>query len=169
MTNTEINKTLFSYMKTIILTLLFLSFIAQLAITRGSSMNNTLDNGDFLIVEKIHKTFHLNYKRFDVIIMKSDNPKEPFYVKRIIGLPGEQIKISKGKIYINGTILEEDYGKEIMKEGGMAESKYSIDEDSYFVVGDNRNNSYDSRFFGAVHKNEIIGKAIFDISKFKTL
>lgn len=169
MKNEEIDKSIFSYAKTILITIFTLTFIAQLALTSGSSMEPTLQNKNLLLVEKIHHTLNLDYDRFDIAIFKSDDKNKPYYIKRIIGLPGETIKIEDGSIYINDKLLPESYGKEFMEYAGIASETIKIDADSYFVLGDNRNNSRDSRFFGTVNKDKIIGKAIFDISKFCVL
>ena len=149
-------------------TLLFINFIAQLAITCGDSMNNTLHDGDILITEKITKNFkNNNYERYDVIIFEPKDKKEKYYIKRIIGLPGETISISNGDIYINNEIINESYGKEKMKDDGNAREEYTLKEDEFFVLGDNRNNSLDSRYIGAVKKEQILSRAVFNVFDFR--
>lgn len=89
-----------------------------------------------------------------------------FYIKRIIGLPGETIQIDgEGNIWINGEILEESYGREIIRDPGLAVEPITLGEDEYFVMGDNRNNSSDSRVeaVGNIHRDEIIGRAFIRI------
>ena len=133
-------------------------------------MNNTLKDGDILITEKITKNFkNSEYDRFDVIVFKSNNENQNYYIKRIIGLPGETIKIDDGIIYINEEILEENYGKEKIKDDGNANKEYKLKEGEYFVLGDNRNNSLDSRFFGPVTISQILSRAIFNIFSFKKI
>ena len=87
--------------------------------------------------------------------------KITYYIKRIIGLPGETVQIVDGYIYINGKQLDEHYGNEIIEEAGMAAEPVTLGEDEYFVMGDNRNNSQDSRVsdVGAIHRDELMGRA----------
>ena len=84
-----------------------------------------------------------------------------YYIKRIIGLPGETVQIADGTIYINGEVLEESYGREVMQDPGIAAEPITLGEDEYFVLGDNRNQSSDSRdpSVGLIHRDEIIGRA----------
>lgn len=176
-------KNLYDIITVIFIMLLFITIVGQFAFTVGDSMNNTLENGDLLITEKITKNFKdNNYERFDIIIFNQSIEKDnnwvqrniglsnnKMYIKRIIGLPGEKIKINDGKIYINGEELEENYGKEIMEDGGIAAIEFKLGDDEYFVLGDNRNNSLDSRYIGPVPKYKIISHAIFDVYKFKKI
>lgn len=103
-------------------------------------------------------------KRFDIIVFPIDGMN---YIKRIIGLPGETVQIIDGFIYINGKVLDENYGKEAIKSGyeGLASEQIVIGAKEYFVLGDNRNHSTDSRdeTVGNVPKSKIIGKASFRI------
>lgn len=142
------------------------NFILQRTIVDGQSMENTLSNGDHLYVEKI--TYRLGLlKRFDIIVFYPyGREHEDYYVKRIIGLPGETVQIIDGKIYINGEILEENYGKEPILDPGRAAQPITLGEDEYFVMGDNRNISKDSRYpnVGNVKKENIGGKAFFRVS-----
>jgi signal peptidase I len=122
------------------------------------SMENTINCGDRLFGNRLaYKTKEVERK--DVIIFKfPDNPNIN-YIKRVIGLPGEEVLIEDGKVYINGELLEEDYLKEDFN-GDFG--PYNVPKDSYFVMGDNRNNSNDARFWENtyVHKDAIIAKAI---------
>lgn len=145
------------------------NFILQRTIVEGVSMENTLSDGDHLYVEKI--TYRMNLlKRFDIIVFYPyGRDNEDYYVKRIIGLPGETIQIIDGNIYINGEILEENYGKEPILDPGRAVQPITLGEDEYFVLGDNRNISKDSRYpnVGNVKKKNIGGKAFFRVSPLK--
>ena len=123
-------------------------------------MENTLSHGDNLIVDKITYRFS-SPKRFDIIVFPFRYEDNVYYIKRIIALPGETIQIRDGEIYIDGEILYESYGREVMKSAGLAADPVTLGEDEYFVLGDNRNDSTDSRDpnVSLIHRDEIIGRA----------
>lgn len=156
------------------LSYLFITFVGQRTEVQGSSMEATLSNGDQLIVDKISYRFR-DPKRYDIIVFPFRYEDNTFYIKRIIGLPGETIQIDgEGNIWVNGEILEESYGRERIRDPGLAVEPITLGEDEYFVMGDNRNNSSDSRVeaVGNIHRNEIIGRAfirIWPLSKFGIL
>lgn len=156
----------------ILLTYLIIHFVGQRTVVDGRSMESTLHDGDNLIVEKLSYRFH-DPERFDIIVFPYDDSH--FYIKRIIGLPGETVQIDlEGNIYINGEILEEDYGKETILDPGRAIEPITLGEDEYFVLGDNRNNSKDGRneLVGNIKRDEIIGRAwvrIWPLSDFGIL
>lgn len=134
----------------------------------GISMENTLYDGDSIIINKFSYRF-TEPKRFDVIVFKQSGREHNFYnIKRIIGLPGERVQIMDGSIYINGELIEEKINVEPMVNFGLANEEILLEENEYFVLGDNRNNSEDSRFasIGNVRQEEIIGKAILRLSPF---
>lgn len=136
-------------------------FIGQRTVVSGSSMEDTLSNGDNLIVDKISYRFH-DPERFDVVVFPYQYEEDTYYIKRIIGLPGEVVRIdSAGTIYINGEALAETYGTEVILNSGLADNEILLGPDEYFVLGDNRNNSTDSRFesVGNIKGNNIVGKA----------
>ena len=148
------------------------NFVIQRTIVDGTSMENTLHNGEQLIVEKI--SYRLDaLDRFDIIVFYpyGREDKDDYYVKRIIGLPGETIQIIDSNIYINGEMLEEQYGKDPIVNPGRAAVPITLGEDEYFCLGDNRTVSKDSRFeeVGNVDKNNIGGKVIFRISPIKKI
>lgn len=125
----------------------------------GISMEHTLQDSDYLIIEKISYQFH-DPKRFDIIVFPYE--ENVYYIKRIIGLPGERIEIKENHIYINGERLEEDYGKEAILHGGIIDHcVMTLGKEEYFVMGDNRNHSVDSRYveIGGIKREEIIGRA----------
>ena len=131
----------------------------------GTSMENTFMEGDSLFIDKLSYHF-VEPKRFDVVVFPFQEKEETLlYIKRIIGLPGETIQIAGNAIYIDGEILKEEYGKEAMEEGsgGIASKPYTLSEDEYFVLGDNRNYSIDSRqpHIGPIKRDWIIGKSAF--------
>lgn len=105
----------------------------------GHSMEDTLDDGDNLIVDKLTYRFR-DPVRYDIIVFPYKYKEDTYYIKRIIGLPGEMVQITEeGNILINGEILEESYGREVMKSPGIAADPIILGEDEYFVLGDNRN------------------------------
>ena len=145
-----------------------LNFVGCRSKVDGSSMNPTLEDKDNLWVDKLSYTFG-DPKRFDVVIFNYD--ENTTYVKRIIGLPGETVRIDQnGNIYINGKLLKENYGKETILNNGRAGSDVYLGEDEYFVLGDNRNNSIDSRWsdVGNVNREDIVGKVVLRIYPFKS-
>ncbi len=140
---------------------LVIHFVGQRTQVQGSSMEPKLSTGDNLIVDKITYRFH-EPERFDIIVFPFQYEKDTFYIKRIIGLPGETVQIDEeGNIMIDGEILEESYGKEVIINPGRAYEKIELGEDEYFVMGDNRNSSMDSRdpSVGNIKRENIIGRA----------
>lgn len=144
----------------VVVSLFIINFIGQLTKVDGQSMENTLHENETLILDKISYRFH-EPKRFDIIVfpVKQDHNKN--YIKRIIGLPGEKVQIIEGKIYINDQLLEENYGKEKTGTAGLAAIPIVLGKDEYFVLGDNRNRSSDSRTVevGNIKRSEILGRA----------
>jgi len=128
----------------------------------GVSMEPTLMEGQVVIVNKI-EYYLKSPRRNDVIVYKQSNREHSYYeIKRVIGLPGETVKIKNGIIYINDEVLKEKVKTETIENAGLAEEGIKLDDNEYFVLGDNRNDSEDSRFasVGNVLKNEILGKAV---------
>ncbi len=152
----------------IIVCFLIITFIGERTTVVGDSMIPTLQDGDNLWIDKISYRFS-DPKRFDIVIFPPRNNSDKIYIKRVIGLPGETVQIDEdGNILIDGRILVEDYGYERIEpdKRGIASSPITLGKDEYFVLGDNRNNSEDSRrsIVGNVRKKEIIGKAVFRLS-----
>ena len=139
---------------------LIVTFVGQRTQVSGSSMETTLSDGDQLIVDKISYRFR-DPKRYDIIVFPYQYEPSTYYIKRIIGLPGETIQIIDGYIYIDGEQLDEHYGNELMNDPGIAAEPVTLGEDEYFVLGDNRNNSQDSRAVnvGVIHRKDILGRA----------
>lgn len=142
------------------------TYIIQRTIVDGPSMEDTLHDGESLLVEKI--SWHFGWiDRFDIIVFYpyGREVEEEYYVKRVIGLPGETVQIIGSEIYINGEVLEENYGKDPIMNPGRAAEPITLGEDEYFVLGDNRAVSLDSRYdsVGNVKRENIGGKAIFRI------
>lgn len=147
----------------LLVTYLLIVFVGQRTEVNGNSMRPTLSDKDNLIVDKISYRFR-EPERFEIIVFPFEYKKDIYYIKRIIGLPGETVQIDEeGRIYINGEVLEESYGIEVIEEHnrGIASEPVTLGEDEYFVMGDNRNNSSDSRVkeVGNINREEIIGRA----------
>ncbi len=145
----------------LVLTFLVVTYVGQRTKVIGSSMEPMLSDGDNLIVDKISYRFG-EPKRFDIIVFPFRYAEKTYYIKRIIGLPGETVYIDEnGLIYIDGEVLKESYGKDVIADPGRAYEPVTLGEDEYFVMGDNRNNSSDSRdpVVGNIHRDEFIGKA----------
>ncbi len=154
----------------LLLTFLVIHFVGQRTQVSGSSMEPTLSNGDNLIVDKISYRFS-DPERFDIIVFPVDENDSIFYIKRIIGMPGETVYIDEnGVIYINGEELIESYGREVIAESkrGLAAETITLGDDEYFVLGDNRNASSDSRdsSVGNIKRSDIVGKAWLRIYPF---
>lgn len=144
----------------IALTWIVVTFVGQRTEVRGSSMETTLSDKDQLIVDKMTYRFR-DPKRYDIVVFPYQYQDNTYYIKRIIGLPGETVQILSGMVYIDGMRLDEHYGNEIMENPGIAEEPLTLGEDEYFVLGDNRNNSSDSRAsdVGLIHRKDLIGRA----------
>lgn len=155
----------------LVLTFLVVTYVGQRTKVIGSSMEPMLSDGDNLIVDKITYRFE-DPKRYDIIVFPFRYAEKTYYIKRIIGLPGETVYIDEeGTIYIDGEVLEEHYGKEIITDPGRAYEPITLGEDEYFVMGDNRNNSSDSRdpVVGNIHRDEFVGKAWMRIWPFQSM
>ena len=151
------------------ITFLIIHFVGQRTVVNGVSMQPTLSDGDNLIVDKLSYRFH-DPDRFDIIVFPQEDGR--YFIKRIIGLPGENVRIDEdGFIYINGEKLQESYGKEVMLDPGLAKDGIQLGADEYFVLGDNRNNSEDSRYadIGMIKKRYIAGKIWFTCAPFEKL
>ena len=144
----------------------FVWYFGQKVSTVGDSMNPVLYNGDVTLVNRIVYNASAP-KRGDVIVFKpKGNENSHYYIKRIIGLPGETIEFIEGDIYIDGTKLEEDYETTEIKDVGIVTEEITLGGDEYFVLGDNRENSEDSRMadVGRVKRSYIYGKVWMVIS-----
>ena len=147
------------------------NYVIQRTIVSGESMEDTLHDKESLLIDKISYRF-TDPKRYDIIVFypKGRDVNE-YYVKRIYGLPGETIQIKGDDIYINNEKIEDPYAKDAMSTGGIAEEPFTLAEDEYFVLGDHRSLSQDSRFTpeddvnapGPVKFENIAGKVILRI------
>lgn len=144
----------------IAIVLVIRSFVGGIVVIQGESMEPTLVNKDIVFIEKLSYC-NGTPERNDIVVVTTDAMgKNVQYVKRIIGLPGETIQIKKGKVFVNGNELEEIHQFDLIEDGGMAREKMSLGENEYFLLGDNRNSSKDSRNveLGIVKKDQIEGK-----------
>ena len=161
----ELIKKIYPYIIVILVVVLIRSFIVTPAIVDGQSMEDTLYDKNIVILYKLD--YKLNdIKWFDVVVLKYNGEK---LIKRVIGLPGEHVEFKNGSLYINGFLTDENYGKVATNDFKLETLGYlNIPGDMYFVVGDNRNNSVDSRVIGLIKKEDILGSVsyrIFPITK----
>jgi signal peptidase I len=120
----------------------------------GQSMEPNLHDGEYVLVDKVSYALH-SPERGDVIVLLRPNPEKDL-IKRIIGLPGDTIEVRNGQVYINGTVINEPY---LNQPTNSTTPARQVEPGRYFVMGDNRNNSSDSRSFGSIARSEIVGRA----------
>lgn len=154
----KIIKSLIPYIIIIIVVILVRTFIATPVRVNGSSMYPTLKGNEIMLLNKLG---HIN--RFDIVVLKIDG-REDNLIKRIIGLPGETVEIKDNDIYINDKKIEDKYGYGVTYNI----DKVTLKKDEYFILGDNRKISLDSRVFGTIHKDEIKGTTNFIMYPFKS-
>ena len=148
------------YVITIILVLLVKKFVVSPIKVNGTSMMTTLHDGDIMILNIIGYRFD-KINRFDIVVVDEGNE---YLIKRVIGLPGEELEYKDNQLYINGKKVKDNYGSQVTED-----FKVKVKKNSYFVLGDNRTNSLDSRYFGSFKKNKIMGKTsliIFPFNRF---
>ena len=137
------------------------TFVVQRIMVSGDSMYPYLHNKDQLMMDKLSYRIH-DPERFDIVVFPVvRDGKEEYYIKRVIGLPGETVQIIDGYVYINGEKLDENYGAEVMNDAGRAAELITLGDDEYFVLGDNRNRSDDSRYENVenLKREKIVGRA----------
>lgn len=145
-------------MLTIIFAYALISFTCDKTEVSGSSMMPQMENGNFVLVNKLAYTV-IKPHRYSVIAFFAPNGSGRVYIKRVVGLPGETVQIKDKKVYINGRLLEDDPVKDEILTAGLAGSEITLKEGEYFVLGDNRNSSEDSRFAGVglIQEQDILG------------
>ncbi|AFZ59530.1 signal peptidase I [Anabaena cylindrica FACHB-243] len=146
------------------LALLIRTFIAEPRLIPSESMYPTLHTGDRLVVEKVSYRFHPP-KTGDIVVFKSPPELQrrgyeanQAFIKRVIGMPGEVISVAKGKVYLDGQPLQEEY---IAEPPNQPFAPVTVPENEFFVMGDNRNDSNDSRYWGFLPQKNLIGRATF--------
>lgn len=153
-------KELMPYIIIVLVIVLIRTFIITPVRVDGDSMKKNLNDGDILLLYKLS-----DIKRNDIIVLKEKIDNEVI-IKRVVGLPGEEVRISNGKVYINNKEYEDNYSYgEILDEIDTIK----LQDDEYFVLGDNRLVSKDSRSFGAIKKDNIMGKTIFRLFPFNKI
>ncbi len=152
----KIIKEIIPYIVIVLVVVLIRTFIITPVRVDGDSMKNTLKNGDILLLYKLG-----SINRLDIIVLDEEKDNEKI-IKRVIGLPGETVAIKKGKIYINDKVIDDKYAY-----GETSDyDKVTLEDDEYFILGDNRLISKDSRYFGPIKENEIKGKIVFRLFPF---
>lgn len=151
---------------TLLLAFTFVYFIGLRTSVVGQSMAETLNGGDEILVNRfIYKV--TNPKPNDIIVfLPNGNEKSHYYVKRVVAVPGDTVLIEGGALYVNGELFEEEIDAASMEDAGLASEEITLASDEFFVLGDNRNNSEDSRYanIGNIKKEYIIGKAWFRVA-----
>lgn len=149
------------YIIIIIVVILIKSYVVSPIRVNGESMDSTLKDGDIMLLNEIEYRLG-EIERFDIVVIRRG---DEYLIKRVIGLPGEKVKYLDNKLYINGKYVKEEFKHKKTNDFPT----YQLGKDEYFVMGDNRTNSKDSRMIGSVFEDEILGKAsltIFPFSRF---
>lgn len=163
------------YVVVVVLAVLLINrFVLQKVEVDGPSMQNTLESGDQLFVEKMSYWFH-EPEVYDIVVFHAyENNKDTLYIKRVIGVPGDYIQIKEGKVYVNEKELTDPQGEEYLYDAGFVGEGIKLGENEFFVLGDNRYASKDSRDpeVGLVKREDIVGKAfirVWPFNKFGTM
>jgi len=145
----------------LVLAIFVVLFFCDRVMVTGQSMEPTLAASDVVLVNRV--TYHFDEpRRFDVIVFEKENKSAvKKYVKRVIGLPGETVQIIEEVVYIDGLPLEGEAGLEHVTLAGLAAEPIVLGADEYFVLGDNRLNSMDSRYWGPIKESQILGEMLF--------
>lgn len=155
----------------VLIALVLMYFVGYRASVVGQSMLGTLAEGDEVLVNRF--VYKLTQPKANdvVVFLPNGNEKSHLYIKRVIGVPGDKVQIKNGAVYVNGELFEEAVDVSAIEHPELAEEEIEVGEDEFFVLGDNRNNSEDSRYanIGNVKKEHIVGKAWFIISPLKSV
>lgn len=154
------------YVIIILIIILLKMYVISPIRVNGTSMDPTLENGDIMILNKIGYRI-TKIKRFDIVVIKY---KDELLIKRVIGLPGEKIKYENNTLYVNGKKLDEKFEKSYTYNFSLKEiGSTTVPDDSYFVLGDNREVSKDSRSIGFIDREDIVGKSSLTLFPFNRL
>ena len=157
--NKKMVKEVLPYVVIILVVVLIKIFVFTPVIVHGDSMLDTLHDHDIMILDKLSMRTK-GIQRFDIVVVQVGDTK---IIKRVIGLPGETIQYQNNKLYINGKFMEDSHGSDVTYDFDLV----TIPDDMYYVLGDNRTDSVDSRILGVIPKKDILGKATFIIYPFQ--
>lgn len=159
-------KEYYGYLVALLVVILIKTFVVAPIKVNGQSMMNTLKDKDIMILDKISYKFN-NIKRFDIVVVKYN---DEYLIKRVIALPGENVYYKGNKLYINGKKIAENFKHKKTDDFSLDELESTkVPDNMYFVLGDNRSNSMDSRIFGFIPKDKIIGKTSLTIFPFNRM
>lgn len=151
----------------VIVVAVLISVLIKPIIVKGSSMYPTLEDSDYLLVSR--QAYNIGEPdRGDIVVFPhvEGNGDEVLYIKRVIGVPGDHVEIEDGEVYINGVMQEEEYINGDYTEGDV---DCKVPQGEIYVLGDNRGNSSDSRFFGTVEADEVVGTAFIRLYPFNKI
>lgn len=140
-------------------------FLIQPFYVQGASMEPSFHTHEYLLIDEISYRFN-EPERGDVVVFRYPRGPQEYFIKRIIGMPGETVEIKEGRVYIynevhpEGKVLEENYLEQDTETHGLEEGRRELEDDEYFLLGDNRNSSKDSRNFGPVKESFIVGRVL---------
>jgi signal peptidase I len=153
---------------TLFLIIVIHSFVLEVYVVVGDSMDPTLEDHEHLLVNKLSSVVG-SIDRYDILVFQHPDTGEKHLIKRVIAFSGETVRITAGRVYIRGAgskrdfALTENYLEDIQRSASINETSFKVPEDCYYLLGDNRHNSRDSRSFGGVEKKFIVGKALIVI------
>lgn len=158
---------LFDLAKIVLISLLIIipirTFVVQPFFVRGQSMEPTFSSGDYLIVDQL--SYYLRQpKRGEVVIFRNPQNKSQFYIKRLIGLPGERVQIDGGKVTIYNSEHPEGFSlaeKRYLNDVTNGDINTELEADQYYLLGDNRDRSFDSRKIGPINEERLVGRVVF--------
>lgn len=153
----------------LVLAFIFHSYVLARANVDGPSMQPTLHNKDVIFIEKLSVETN-NVKRGEIVVFDSKNQNNDYYIKRVIGVEGDEVEIKDGKVYLNGSQIKEDYlSADAITEPITPRTKYKVPKGQVFVLGDNRSNSTDSRMLGCIDIKDLKGHAVVRVYPFNKI